>query len=417
MASLTFDKSGNAAVYVRLRAGGRRPVRLGNVGRQKAERIRAHISELESAALNGTTIDAQTRQWLADVTGDLRDRLAKCGLCESAPGIVGIGTFTANYLAQRVDVKQSTLIALQQARRHLVRYMGEDKPVQSVTTADADAYRADLIGRKMAKATLAKWCRVARHFFEVAKRRGMVQENPFQHIKGAVKGNPARRVFVPAADVQTVIDSLHDTEWKLLIALARFGGLRTPSESLALKWTDVDFEHRRFIVRASKTEHHTSGGVRVVPMFAELADLFQTAFDEAEPGSVYVISRYRDPSVNLRSMLVRYIERAGLKPWGKPWQNMRASRATELADKYPSHVCAAWLGHTEAIADEFYRTVTDEHFERASAPAVRNAVRAGDAQDCTDLPKVEVNCVGVHEGEWSTATMGDAGLEPATSTL
>ena len=44
---------------------------------------------------------------------------------------------------------------------------------------------------------------------------------------------------------------------------------------------------------------------------------------------------------------------------------LRASRATELADFFPSHVCAAWLGHTEKIADAFYRQVTDEHFTRA----------------------------------------------------
>lgn len=56
---------------------------------------------------------------------------------------------------------------------------------------------------------------------------------------------------------------------------------------------------------------------------------------------------------------------AGLRPWPKPWQNLRSSRATELADKFPSHVCAAWLGHTEAVADEFYRQVTDDHFARA----------------------------------------------------
>ncbi len=417
MASLTYDKSGNAAVYVRLRNGRRRPVRLGDVGRQSAERIRGHISELEAAMLKGISTDPQTRAWLVTVTGALRDRLAKCGLCESAPGVVGIGSFVDAYLAQRLDVKPTTIIVLKQARRHLVRFLGEDKPVDSVTSNDADAYRATLIGRGMAKATIAKWCRIARHFFDVAKRRGMIDANPFSHIKAAVKGNPARRVFVPAADVQKVIASVPDVEWKLLIAMARFGGVRTPSESLALKWTDVDFEHRRFIVRASKTEHHESGGVRNVPMFPELADLFQRAFDEAEPGSVYVISKYRDPAANLRTMLVRYIERAGLKAWGKPWQNMRASRATELADKYPSHVCAAWLGHTEGVADEYYRTVTDEHFERASAPVVRNAVRGADAGDCTNDRNLDADCIGMQTTVPNTYLMGDAGLEPATSTL
>ena len=100
--------------------------------------------------------------------------------------------------------------------------------------------------------------------------------------------------------------------------------------------------------------------------------MIQLVYDQAPEGTQYVINRYRNPAANLRTQLVRYITAAGLTPWPKPWQNMRASRATELADEFPSHVCAAWLGHTEAVADEFYRQVTDEHFKKA----VRFPVRA-----------------------------------------
>lgn len=57
----------------------------------------------------------------------------------------------------------------------------------------------------------------------------------------------------------------------------------------------------------------------------------------------------------------------------KPFQNMRATRATELADQFPSHICAKWLGHTERIADEFYRSVTDEHYSRATGVPLGDA--------------------------------------------
>jgi len=153
------------------------------------------------------------------------------------------------------------------------------------------------------------------------------------------------------------------------IVLARWGGLRIPSEALALTWREVDFAQSRFIVRATKTAHHQDGGVRVVPMFPELASHFQAAFDAAEEGDEFVITRFRHTTVNLRTQLLRYITAAGWKPWPKLWQNMRATRATELADRFPSHVCAKWLGHTEAVADEFYRQVTDEHFTKAVTPS------------------------------------------------
>ncbi len=70
---------------------------------------------------------------------------------------------------------------------------------------------------------------------------------------------------------------------------------------------------------------------------------------------------------NLRTQLTRIIENAGLEPWPKLWQNMRASRATELAAEYPAHVAAAWLGHSTAVADRHYWRVTDADFERAAS--------------------------------------------------
>jgi hypothetical protein len=32
-----------------------------------------------------------------------------------------------------------------------------------------------------------------------------------------------------------------DAQWRLLVALARYGGVRTPSESLAIEWSHVDW--------------------------------------------------------------------------------------------------------------------------------------------------------------------------------
>ena len=43
------------------------------------------------------------------------------------------------------------------------------------------------------------------------------------------------------------------------------------------------------------------------------------------------------------------------------------------ADEYPSHVAAAWLGHSEKIADENYRQVTEEHFSRAAIAQQQSA--------------------------------------------
>jgi integrase len=46
--------------------------------------------------------------------------------------------------------------------------------------------------------------------------------------------------FVTREEAHAVMDACPDAEWRLLFALSRFGGLRCPSEHIALRWADVD---------------------------------------------------------------------------------------------------------------------------------------------------------------------------------
>ena len=82
---------------------------------------------------------------------------------------------------------------------------------------------------------------------------------------------------------------------------------------------------------------------------------------------MHVISRYRDSASNLRTQLGRILAKAGLEPWPKLWQNLRASRQTELAADYPIHVVCAWIGNSAAVARDHHLQVRDSDFERASA--------------------------------------------------
>ena len=65
----------------------------------------------------------------------------------------------------------------------------------------------------------------------------------------------------------------------------------------------------------------------------------------------------RLPAISCRS--------AGIEPWERLFQNLRASRETELANEYPLHVVTAWMGNTEKVASKHYLQVTDAHFEQA----------------------------------------------------
>jgi hypothetical protein len=167
-----------------------------------------------------------------------------------------------------------------------------------------------------------------------------------------------------------------------------------------------------------------------MPIFAELRpyleDVFTLAQEAAEAeGSKlqptdYVITRYRQKNVNLRTQLERIIKKAGLKQWPKLFHNLRATRETELADQYPIKTVCSWIGNSPAIAAEHYLQVTEEHFQRAAAtetemhsglhfpgatgctamhdPKTPNDATPAIARGCIDLPSVAPKCTAIQVG-------------------
>ena len=142
-------------------------------------------------------------------------------------------------------------------------------------------------------------------------------------------------------DAAKVLDACPDHEWRLIFSLARFRGLRTPSETQKLRWCDVDWARGRLLIHSPKTEHHEGKETRWIPLFPELREHLDAAFDTPADGSDFVITRYRDGDQNLRTHMLRIIKRAGLKAWPKLFQNLRSTRETELAEIYPLHVVTA----------------------------------------------------------------------------
>jgi len=437
MASLTRDSApGSWRILFVAADGRRRTIRLGRLDRRGAEGVLRHVEALHACKLAGQPIPRDTALWVGGLGPVLRQRLARVGLIvdRPEPERCTLGELLDGYIRTRVDIKASTRIVLDQARRRLIEFFGANKPIDRITSKDADAYRAWLFeARGLARNSVAKLIRYARHFMAVAIRRKIIAENPFAHLPATVGANPARHVFVPASDVERVIDVATDPEWRALLALARYQGLRIPSEALALTWSDVDFERRRLIIRASKTAHHAGGGIRVTPIFPETMPHLQALFDAAEPGTQYVITRYRDAGQNLRTQLERLITRAGLKPWPQLWQALRRSRATELAATFPGHLCAAWLGHTQRVADTYYRMVTDADFERAIgwrtcgpiSPQAQNPAHYLRIPSDTETqappeirPENAVLCVGdTQRDSGQTYPLGVTGLEPVTSSV
>ncbi len=310
--------------------------------------------------------------WISDLRDEYHAKLAKAGLVEprQAAEAVTVGSFTRDYIDGRADLKEDTRRGLEDARAELVAYFTKGRAVATINQGDAQEFYRWMISdqrkpKKLGANTAKRRAGRAKQFFAHAVRKDLIRHNPFDGVRCRVGGSPDRLKFVTAETINTVLEQVTDTEFRAAIILARWGGLRIPSELAGLTWGDVNWEKKRLLIHVPKLEHVEGKATRLIPLFPEVEKALTALYTDHFGAGEFVFRRLRDPKANLRTQFERYILAAGILPWPKLWQNLRASRATELAEKYPSHVATAWLGHTEAVAQAHYWQTREKYFEDA----------------------------------------------------
>jgi integrase len=422
MASMSKDKNGNRSIQFIASDGKRRTIRLGKQTQKAALAIKTKIEALNVAVVSQTTLDREVADWIARLDTVLYDKLSAVKLLPERleRAKTALGPFLDAYIQSRSDIKSSTRDHLERAKRNLVEYFGASKPLRDITAGDADEFRLHL-SRTMGDNTVRRVCGRAKQFFRAAVRKKLIPQSPFGDMRDtSVRGNKSRDFFLNRADAAKVLTACPDIDWRLIFVLSRFGGLRCPSEHLGLTWADIDWGRSRMRVKSPKTEHHEDREFRWVPLFPEVRKELDTAWELVPEGTAAqapVITRYRSAKQNLRTTFERIIERAGLKPWPKLFQNLRSTRETELAEKFPIHVVCAWIGNTQAVATKHYLQVTAEHFERAIEalhnPVQSAAVLARTEQEFeTSTPEITEENEDLLVGTASSAPR--LGLEPRT---
>ncbi len=366
MASLANDPNGRKRISFAGRDARRHSLRLGKVTKRFAEGVQNHVEHILHSQKTGQSLPVETSDWIAAGANGLARQLGAVGLMDYRVKATTLGAMLAAYLTIRGKVKPATAKFYGHTIRNLIAFFGADKPLGDITFIDAERFRQWLADvEKLEDATIRRRCSLARQFFTFAVDDRLVADNPFRKLRGiGVKANRTRDYFLSPADAAKVLDACPDSEWRLIFALARWGGLRTPSETLALRWADVDWTAAKITIRQNKTKE------RVIPLFPELRPRLEDCFD---PTAEFVISRERFPSANLGVQMARYVTRAGLTPWPKLFQNLRATRETELAEVFPIHVVCEWIGNSQIVAKKHYLQVTEKHFAKAARKAAHQA--------------------------------------------
>ncbi|MBR0191103.1 MAG: site-specific integrase, partial [Thermoguttaceae bacterium] len=185
---------------------------------------------------------------------------------------------------------------------------------------------------RLARTTWGREVKTVKQFFNRAVEMGWIKTNPFAKLKGSNVANKTRFYFVTLQEARQILDACPNAEMRLIFSLARFAGLRIPSELKFMEWSDISLSGDRFIVRIPKATNRKA----------------------QEAGQA------------LTSRFAKILKRAGIAKWPKFFQNMRSTRDTELRRKYPEQDVNLWLGHTKEVALNHYMQTTDSLFSEAS---------------------------------------------------
>ncbi len=113
--------------------------------------------------------------------------------------------------------------------------------MDSITSGDVADYKAWLLTddrtgkrphmrRGLPPATVAKHLGIAAAVFHDAVRRKLLSDNPFRDVRCPSQVNRERQAYVPVEVVERLIEQAPNAEWRLLLAMSRYLGVRVPSE-------------------------------------------------------------------------------------------------------------------------------------------------------------------------------------------
>ena len=370
----------------------------GKVSAKDADSVRIRVESILNAKALNLPLAPDLVHWLTDISDKFHSKLAKTGLIEPRKQTTLV-TFISPYIESKTDNTEVTKVNKRITASTLYHFFGKDRDPKTITEKEVQDYVVWLSCHRIKKdkaiaatvkpATVGTRLQHGIEFFRAMLEAKVITNNPFASVKSIKDVDETQKVYIPDEDIHKVMKFAPDAEWRLIIALWRFGGLRRSSEVLRLKWEHVRWDQGKIIIPISKTARHGKSS-RVIPIFHELSGPLREVRDQAGKEDVYVIEKHcpkmmkmsegrkeGNHAANLIPAFNKIVTSAGLKPWPMPGHNMRGSLVTDLYNgKYPDigiHTIAKWLGHSPEVAMKHYTRVKEADYEKARRNPEENA--------------------------------------------
>jgi len=374
MASIANDANGRKRILWKDHNGDRRTLRIGKANKRQAQEVKRHIEELAQAKRFGLALSEQTREWLAAISPELHTRLADAGLAEPVTQRL-LSAFLERFLSHKEKhVKPTSLKKLRQTTEKLLSFFDSTTPLHAITPEALQEWFDDL-AVSVSLATARTHAGNAKSIFARAVEWDLLTRSPMPaSIRGGTTASKNTR-HVSEVELAAVIDNCPDAQWRALVALAGYAGLRVPSETHGLRWDNIDWEAGHMRVRSPKTERFDGKDSRLVPIDPKLYEILMEGFHMAAEGQDTVLTMKHGGQSNRK--LRRIVEHAGVEPWADAFQTLRRSREKTWSDQFPQYVVSAWIGHSMTVSGKHYANhALAHHFEQASRRGAEAAQKA-----------------------------------------
>jgi integrase len=366
-----YDGKKRKTIYL----GGRR------FSRKTAEKVKEIVEILIYYRDNGITVpDKSVLYWLETVSDAIRNKLAKAGLIE-IPDVHTCQELWQEFMTfkETSKIKPATFLQYTYAQKRFFEYFDEKNNIDQLKPEHFLDLKEMLL-KRYETATVAGTIKQFKAVLNFAKNvKKWIEVSPLAGIGCGSFRNKSKDRIVSAADYEKMLAACPNQEWRTIIALARYGGLRCPSEVALLRWSDVHWSKNRFFVRSPKTEHHDEGESRIVPLFPELRKELDTLFFSYENNEEnklnhaemmmsqeFVIPSFQVKNTNLGKQIAHIVKLAGLPTLPRPFDNMRMTRSNEVYNKWGAFKESQWIGHTAKTRSDHYLMITDDDYDVAA---------------------------------------------------
>jgi integrase len=217
-------------------------------GSDKAQRVKAIFGEVCAEIDRETFTAVAARKYLS--------ALLAVATGEEMPTFT-VASWLVEWLRRKErDSSKATMARYRGHAKAFTDWLGEErsaKPLESITTQAARLWRESLQDAGRTGKTVLSYTKDIGGAYRSAIREGLTSSNPFTALETIDTSDSLNRKPFTALEVAALIKAAPSPEWRGLVLVAAFTGLRL-GDAARLSWASVDLETKRITLVPSKTK-------------------------------------------------------------------------------------------------------------------------------------------------------------------